>query len=231
MKSKLTLAQKKLDTDIWIISLISLGAFLVYMAFGKQFMEYVTSDNSLLIRLLLSASIQFALAGFGISIVCVYRKEKFSIFGLVKKNVIISILGTVLCFVPYIIYIVASEQFHGYSPLNIMIIHDILNSKFPINIFGIAVIALVWGFFERFNYVVICEKLNKRYPQNNQWLDIGAITCAIICILIHPFNTSFLGIIEIIVIFISIYGMLFVKKKTECAWGCVFAFCFIWNAV
>lgn len=231
MKSKLTLVQKKLDTDIWIISLVSLGIFLIYLVFGNRLMEYVTSDAPLLSRVLLSAAVQFGLAGFGISIVCVYRKERFSIFGLVKKNVIISIIGTVLCFIPYIVYIVASGQFHNYSPLNIMIMQDILNSKFPINIFGVAIVALVWGFFEGFNYVVICEKLDRRYPQNNQWLDIGAITCAIVCILIHPFSTSFLGIIEIIVTFISIYGMLLVKKKTECAWGCVFAFCFIWNAI
>lgn len=231
MKSKLTLMQKKLDTDLWIISLISLGALLIYMAFGKQLMEYATSDNPVLLRLLLSAVVQFGLAGLGISIVCVYRKEKFSIFGLVKKNVIISIVGTTLCFVPYIIYIIASGQFHDYSPLNIMIMPDILNSKFFIKIFGIAIITLVWGFFEGFNYVVICEKLNKRYPQNKQWLDIGAITCAIICILIHPFSISFLGIIEIVVTFIFIYGMLLVRKKTNCAWGCVFAFCFLWNAI
>lgn len=134
----LTLVQKKLDTDIWIISLVSLGIFLIYLVFGNRLMEYVTSDAPLLSRVLLSAAVQFGLAGFGISIVCVYRKERFSIFGLVKKNVIISIIGTVLCFIPYIVYIVASGQFHNYSPLNIMIMHDILNSKFPINIFGVA---------------------------------------------------------------------------------------------
>lgn len=182
-------------------------------------MEYVTSDNPVLLCLLLSATIQFGLAGFGISIVCVHRKKRFSIFGLVKKNVIISIVGTSLCFVPYIIYIVASGQFHDYSPLNIMIMHDILNSKFPINIFSVAIVSFVWGFFEGSNYVAVCKKLNKRYPQNNRWFDIGAIACAIICILLHPFRTSFLGIVEIAVTFISIYGMLLVKKKTECAWG------------
>ena len=39
------------------------------------------------------------------------------------------------------------------------------------------------------------------------------------------------GIIEIITTFIAIYGMLLVKKKTGNAWGCVFAFCLIWNAM
>ena len=46
-----------------------------------------------------------------------------------------------------------------------------------------------------------------------------------------PFSTSFWGIVEIITTVIAIYGMLMVKKKTGNAWGCVFAFCFIWNAI
>ena len=35
----------------------------------------------------------------------------------------------------------------------------------------------------------------------------------------------------LITTFIAIYGMLIVKKKTGNAWGCVLAFCFIWNAL
>ena len=101
----------------------------------------------------------------------------------------------------------------------------------PFSILGMALIVLVWGFFEGFNYVVICDKINRRYPTTNEWLDYGAITCAIMCILFHPFSTSFWGIVEIITTVIAIYGMLMVKKKTGNAWGCVFAFCFIWNAI
>ena len=89
----------------------------------------------------------------------------------------------------------------------------------------------VWGFFEGFNYAVVCEKIDRRYPSKKKWLDYGALTCAIICILLHPFSTSFWGIVEIITTFIAIYGMLIVRKKTGNAWGCVFAFCFIWNAI
>lgn len=79
------------------------------------------------------------------------------------------------------------------------------------------------GFFEGFNYVVICEKLSRRYPANKYWLDYGAIACAIVCILFHPLSTSFWGIVEIVATFIAIYGMLIVRKKTGNAWECVFA--------
>lgn len=231
-KQSLTTEQKRLDTDIWIISLVTFGIFIVYSLIGNQLMNFVkNSDISVIPRLLLNASVQFGVAGLGITIVCFFRKEKFTQFGLTKKNIGKTIVGTVICFLPSVCYIIASGQFNGYQPFNILITGDVIASNIPISILGMALIVVVWGFFEGFNYAVICEKINRRYPSNNEWLDYGAITCAIICILFHPFSISFWGIVEIITTFVAIYGMLIVKKKTENAWGCVFAFCFIWNAL
>lgn len=231
-KQSLTTEQKRLDTDIWIISLVTFGVFIVYSIIGSQLMNFVkNSDISVMTRLFLNALVQFGVAGLGITIVCIIRKEKFTQFGLTKKNIGKTIVGTVICFLPSICYIIASGQFNGYQPFNILITGDVIASDIPISILGMALIVVVWGFFEGFNYAVICEKINRRYPSNNEWLDYGAITCAIICILFHPFSISFWGMIEIITTFVAIYGMLIVKKKTENAWGCVFAFCFIWNAL
>lgn len=232
VKQKLTVEQERLDMDIWIISLVTLGVFLIYALTGKQLMNFVkNSDISVVPRLLLNAVVQFGIAGLGITIICILRKEKFSDFGLVKKNIGKAIIGTVISFIPSICYILASGEFNGYQPFNILVTNDVLSSGFPVSILGMALIVIVWGFFEGFNYVVICEKINKRYPSNKQWIDYGAISCAIVCILFHPFSISFWGILEIITTFIAIYGMLIVKKKTGNAWGCVFAFCFIWNAL
>lgn len=231
-KQSLTTEQKRLDTDLWIISLVTFGVFIVYSIIGNQLMNYVKNrDISVIPRLLLNAGVQFGVAGLGITIVCILRKEKFTQFGLTKMNIGKAIVGTVLCFLPSVGYIIVSGQFNGYQPFNILITGDVIASGIPISILGMALIVVVWGFFEGFNYAVICEKINRRYPSNNEWLDYGAITCAIICILFHPLSISFWGIIEIITTFIAIYGMLIVKKKTENAWGCVFAFCFIWNAL
>lgn len=231
-KQSLTTEQKRLDTDIWIISLVTFGVFIVYSIIGSQLMNFVkNSDISVMTRLFLNALVQFGVAGLGITIVCIIRKEKFTQFGLTKKNISKTIVGTVICFLPSICYIIASGQFNGYQPFNILITGDVIASDIPISILGMALIVVVWGFFEGFNYAVICEKINRRYPSNNEWLDYGAITCAIICILFHPFSISFWGMIEIITTFVAIYGMLIFKKKTENAWGCVFAFCFIWNAL
>lgn len=231
-KKQLTDEQKRLEIDIWIIALVTLGIFLCYAAFGRQLTDIVTnSDISIFLRLLLNAGIQFGIAGLGVTIVCILRKEKFSQFGLIQKNSLKAVVGTVICFIPSICYIFASGQFSGYQPFSILITGDVMASGIPFSIIGMALIVIVWGFFEGFNYAFISEKINQRYPSKNQWVDYGAITCAIVCILFHPFNTSFWGIVELITTFIAIYGMLIVKKKTGNAWGCVFAFCFIWNAL
>jgi len=231
-KQQLSAEQKRLDTDIWIIALVTLGVFLFYGATGKQLMNFVTNSNiSVVLRLLLNAGVQFGVAGLGITIVCILRKEKFTHFGLIRKNVFKAIIWTIICFVPSILYVFLSGQLNGYQPFSILITDDVIASGIPFSIIGMALIIVVWGFFEGFNYAVICEKINSRYPSKKKWLDYGAITCAIICILFHPFSTSFWGIVEIITTFIAIYGMLMVRKQTGNAWGCVFAFCFIWNAI
>ena len=231
-KQQLSAEQKRLDTDIWIIALVTLGVFLFYVTAGKQLMSFVVNSNiSVVPRLLLNAGVQFGVAGLGITIVCILRKEKFTHFGLIRKNVFKAIIWTIICFVPSILYVFLSGQFNGYQPFSILITDDVIASGIPFSIIGMALIIVVWGFFEGFNYAVICEKIDSRYPSKKKWLDYGAITCAIICILFHPFSTSFWGIVEIITTFIAIYGMLMVRKQTGNAWGCVFAFCFIWNAI
>ena len=231
-KKQLTNEQKRLDTDLWIIALVTLVVFMCYAMFSKELMAIVKNDDiPVLLRVLLNAAVQFGVAGLGITVVCIFRKEKFTEFGLKSENIIKAILGTLISFVPYIINNVFIKDFEGYQPFSVIIAKDVLNSNIFVAIIGMLMIAVAWGFFEGFNYVVICDKINKRCPSKNKWLDYGAITCVIICTLFHPFSTSLLGIIEIIATAIAIYGMLIVKKKTGNAWGCVLAFCFIWNAL
>lgn len=232
-KKQLSAEQKRLDKDIWIILLVTLGVFLAYSIMKNTFIDFIKNDNiSVILRLLLTSFIQFGVAGLGITIVCIFRREKFTQFGLVRKNTIRAIIGTVICFIPYICYVFLSGKFNGYKPFGTVLLTDAVIAKgIPFSIIGMALIVVVWGFFEGFNYAVICDKVNGRYPSKNQWLDIGAITCAVICILFHQFNFSPSGILEILLTFIAIYGMLIVKKKTGNAWGCVFAFFFIWNAI
>lgn len=228
----LTPEQKRVDTDIWIIVVITLSTFLLYAIFRLPLMAYVMNPHEpVALRLLCNAAFQFGIAGLGITVVCFLRKERFSGFGLVKKRALRSVVGAAGCFIPYFIFVFAAGRFTRYQPFQIQITQDVLQSGFPLNVLGMLLILLVWGFFEGFNYAVISEKLNKRYPSNSRWLDFGAITCAAVCLLFHPLDFSFYGIIEMMTTFFAIYGMLIVKRLTQNAWGCIFAFCFIWNAI
>lgn len=232
MKQQLSAEQKKLDLDLWIIVLVTLGVYLLYAALGNRLMDFVADDRvSVVPRLLLNAAVQFGVAGLGVTIVCVWRKEPFTAYGLTRKHMAAAILATLLCFVPLVCVIVLSGQFDGYHPFRISITEDVLASGIPFSLLGMALIVVVWGFFEGFNYAVICDKVNRRYPSKNPWLDYGAIVCAIVCVLFHPCRLSFWGIAEMLTMALAIYGMLLVKGKTGNAWGCIFAFCLIWNAI
>ncbi|MDO4719954.1 MAG: hypothetical protein Q4A78_04770 [Peptostreptococcaceae bacterium] len=206
-KNQLSAEQKRLDTDIWIIVWTTLGVFLGYAAMRNPLMDFVADRSvSVFPRLLLNAAIQYGVAGLGITIVCIFRKEKFTHFGLMRKNLFKAILGTILCFIPSIGYIFLSGRFEGYQPFGILIAKDVMASGLPFSITGMVLIVVVWGFFEGFNYAVISEKINRRYPSKNQWLDYGAITCGIVCILFHPVSLSLRGMAEIITIFVAVYG-------------------------
>ncbi len=87
-KQQLSAEQKRLETDLWIIALVTLGVFLFYAATGKQLMSFVANSNiSVIPRLLLNAGVQFGVAGLGITIVCIFAKKKVSrIFGLIRKK-------------------------------------------------------------------------------------------------------------------------------------------------
>ncbi len=228
---KLSLEQRKLDTDLWIIAAPTFLFYGVIMIFNNPLMSLIRDANaSIYLRLLISAAFQFGIAGLGITIVCILRRERFHTYGLKIKNMIPAIILSLLCFIPNFLFMLFTGELNGYAPLSIMITEDVLAGAPLTAVFGILMIAVVWGFFEGFNYVVISEKINNRYPSNSKWFHWGALVCAIVCILFHPMNFSPLGLLEIVTTFILIYGILLVKEHTGNAWGCIFIFLFIWNA-
>lgn len=113
------------------------------------------------------AGFQYGLAGLGITIVCIFRRLSFKSFGLVKNNFFKAIIGTILCFVPYILFRVISGQFTSYQPFSVLMTEEVLQSTVPVAIIGMIIIALAWGFFEGFNYAVVSDIINKRYPSKN----------------------------------------------------------------
>ena len=232
MEQQIKERKKKLTIDLWIIALVTIAVYIVYGVFGSRIMSFCkNSDISVWPRLLTAAALEFGIAGLGITIVGLMRKESFASFGLRWENAIKAVLWTIVFFLPYILFIFLSGQFEGYEPLSIMVTPDLHKAGIVATIIGTLVIAVVWGFFEGFNYVVICEKINRRFPVKTKFFDWGALVVSIMGILFQPMSFSIQGIIEIVTTFIAIYGMLQVRKVYKNAWGCVFAFLFIWNAL
>ena len=232
MEQQIKERKKKLTIELWIIALVTIAVYIVYGVFGSRIMSFCkNSDISVWPRLLMAAALEFGIAGLGITIVGLMRKESFASFGLRWENAIKAVLWTIVFFLPYILFIFLSGQFEGYEPLSIMVTPDLHKAGIVATIIGTLVIAVVWGFFEGFNYVVICEKINRRFPVKTKFFDWGALVVSIMGILFHPMSFSIQGIIEIVTTFIAIYGMLQVRKVYKNAWGCVFAFLFIWNAL
>ena len=232
-KKELTRGQKQLNVDLLIIIVVSLVVLGTYIAFQNPISTFSRNgEKNILLRVLLPAAFQFGLAGLGITIVSIIRKESFLSYGLRKNGAIVSIALCSLCFVPAIVFRFLTGQFTGYLPFQqVWMTKDVLASGFPSNAIGILITAVAWGFFEGFNYVVISDKINKRYPSKNKWLDWGAIICAILCILIHgAVGITAESIIQMLTTIIIIYGMLMAKKFSGNAWGCVFIFVFLWNA-
>lgn len=234
-KSKqLTAKQKQRDIDLWIIVMCS-AVVLLFYSLNQDKISAFAGDTSvpILLRVLLSAAFQFGLAGLGISVVAMIRKESFKSHGLQMKGTLLSIVLCVACFLPNIIFMFVTHQIDGYLPFqSVWTTKEVLGNSFPVNAIGMLITAIAWGFFEGFNYVFISDMINERYPSQNRWLNWGAISCAILCILIHGLiGVTPEGIIEMLTTLFLIYGMLIVKERTGNAWGCVAVFVFIWNAI
>ena len=233
MKNTLTVKQKEADQDLNIIAILTILSFIGYELFQKQILDFShQTEFPIWIRLLFLATLQFCVAGLGTSVVMIRRKESWKQHGLLAKHFLPTLIQTATICLPLLLFLISRGQIHSYLPFqSILIAKEILTSPFPTNVLGFLFTALVWGFWEGFNYVVIANKINCRYPSHHTWLDYGAFTCALICLIIHGMlGLSIHAILESLSVFILIYGMLVIQKKTGNAWGCIFIFLFIWNA-
>ena len=114
------------------------------------------------------------------------RKESWKQYGLLAKHLLPTIIQTATICLPLLLFLISKGQIHSYLPFqSILTTKEILTSPFPTNVLGFLLTALVWGFWEGFNYVVIANKINCRFPSHQTWLDYGALTCALICLMIH----------------------------------------------
>ena len=233
MKNTLTVKQKEADQDLNIIAVLTILSLIGYIIPQKQILSFLhQTELPIWSRLLFLATLQFCVAGLGTSVVMILRKESYKQYGLLAKHLLPTFIQTAAICLPLLLFLISRGQIHSYLPFqSILLTREVLASSFPTNIVGFLLIGLIWGFWEGFNYVVIANKINCRYPSHHTWLDYGAFTCALICLIIHGMiGLSLHAILETLSVFILIYGMLIIQKKTGNAWGCIFIFLFIWNA-
>lgn len=233
MKNTLTVKQKEADQDLNIIAVLTILSLIGYIIPQKQILSFLRqTELPVWSRLLFLATLQFCVAGLGTSVVMIRRKESWKQYGLLAKHFLPTLIQTAAICLPLLLFLISRGQIHSYLPFqSILLTREVLASSFPTNILGFLLIGLIWGFWEGFNYVIIANKINCRYPSHHTWLDYGAFTCALICLIIHGMiGLSLHAILESLSVFILIYGMLVIQKKTGNAWGCIFIFLFIWNA-
>ena len=158
--------------------------------------------------------------------------ERLSDYGLVKKNVVSSIIGCLLVLIPTVVFLWLTNDIHGFLPFQGMFLtKEILHSPFPINVIGYLIIALVWGLGEGMFYVVLSKKINTLKQPKKFW-NLGAFICALIAIAIHGMiGFDIKTIVEAIATFILMYGSIIVYDKTNNAWGNILIFFVIWNAL
>ena len=234
MKQGLSSQQKEADQDLNILALFTFLPLIGFLAFQEPIISFSRNpDHSLWMRLFVLALCQFSIAGLGASVILIYRKEGLQKYGLVGKEIFPTLLQTALIALPLLIFLIASGQMHSYLPFqSILLTKEVLSSPFPTNFVGYLLISLIWGFWEGFNYVVIVQKINLRYPHyvKGVW-NLGAFVCALICLLIHGMiGFDSLSLLQEGTVFILIYGMLLVQRRTGNAWGCILIFVLLWNA-
>jgi hypothetical protein len=224
---------QKAKKDLLIILVAALLPLVIYLFFENTWNTKGRDETiSFWFRFWLICSLAYGLAGLGPTIVYIYRKEKISDYGLVKSKIALSIIFSILAFIPHFLFMFFTGGVQEYLPMNgTVLTRSVLSRPFPQNILCMLLLFLIWGFFEGMTYVVISKKINAIFTSKNKYFNVGAIVCGIICVLVHGIiGIDILTLIEAISVFIFVYGILIVKNITGNAWGCVFSFLFLWNA-
>ena len=208
------------------------SAFFLYAMFAGPMEAFVLDGaRPLLPRLLLNAGVQFGVAGLGSVAVCILRRDASRASACAERARFPRSSARCCALCRACSCSSGRGRSRGTFPLDIRIAQEVRSAGLPGSILGMALIAVVWGFFEGWNYAVICDKIDARYPAKPRFLSWGALVCATVCLLFHPMEISLWGVLESLTTFAAIYGMLLVKRETGNAWGCVAAFLLIWNAL
>lgn len=166
--------KKQLLADLGIIASVSVLVLIIVGIVNNRMnrFEYDSSINIVIRVAVIGILAQFGLAGLGLTIVCLIRKESFTRFGLTAKNLLPALLFSVLCCVPDFLYRLYEGSVHTWCPFwDVNTTPEVLSSPFPYNVLAYLITAVCWGFFEGFNYVVIRDKISELCPSKYRFWD------------------------------------------------------------
>lgn len=232
-KRKVNESLNSAKKNIAIILSISFVSAILYITLGEMIMDYGHDvSHSLLFRFLPVFLIQFGMSCLGVIIVSLKNKETLSKHGLVRKNILQSLIGCLIVSIPTVAFLFVTNDIHGFLPFQGMFLtNDILRAPIPFNAIGYLMIALTWGLGEGLFYVVLADKINFIYNPKKLW-NVGAFICAIISIAIHGMiGFDLAALFEALATFILMYGSLVIRQRTGNAWGNILIFFIIWNAL
>lgn len=222
---------KKYGIDI-LIMVITCSVFFALLGIFYMLLKINTGTLPLLVQTLIGALSEFGAMGLGVVIVCARNRERFSSFGLKKEKLLLTILLSALACLPsFILELVRNENITYFPLQTVNFTKPVLAADFPVNLIGMLIIIITWGFFEGFTYVVLSDRINNLLPPKSLLFDWGAIICGIFCLLIHVLVGQSYSLAGAFTEFILIYGMLVGYRYTGNAWGCVLVFCFYWNGI
>lgn len=129
--------KKKLNDDLWIIAIISIIILVIYSVFNSSINEFVSNSSvNIVLRVLFVGGLfQFGLAGLGIIVVIVFRKESFLDYGLTWKNILPALLLSAACCIPDFFYNYYAGNMHTWLPFSdVSTTAEVLRAGFPNNV-------------------------------------------------------------------------------------------------
>jgi hypothetical protein len=166
-----------------------------------------------------AAAYQFALEGLAVLVIMAIRRERFSDYEFIRRNLGKSVaLSVVLA----AIYDLAMSWHAGailWIPLRRQPATRMsLSAGFPLSIVGLAVTVAAWGFFEGFFGVFFARKLNRALGHSGRgWFSPGTLGFALFNGMIHFANGQ--GIQGFVTSFASGYAIAVIPGVIGNAWG------------
>lgn len=168
--------KRKYIFDLVVIGIVSATILLIY-GFLLLFLKIDLADMPLLLQVLIGSFMEYGLMGLGITIVCIYRKESFCTFGLKNDKLLLTIGLSILPCLPELFKTMIKNSGITYFPFQgVNYTKHVLSSGFPVNVIGMVLIIMSWGFFEGFTYTVIWDRINKLLPSKYTFLNWGPLS-------------------------------------------------------